>query len=611
MAWGRRSRARLFERLGHTRPNEVEWWPEVQDGLRRNYSITDISKALQFSERRVRQIIATGRAPDSEIPRRQVKEEDQPLIDWSVDAFAAFFERFSGKKFMPHFRPWVEAFLRERNLILNVPPRHAKSTIFSLWLPIWLICRDVNVQIILVSKTGGFARTWARGIADQLTLNQDLIEAFGPFAPDVRGKIPWKPNSGELMVVGRTRDTKGPQLTIQSRGAMQQILGMEADFVIIDDPTDQGVAREEVARKHELTWLREQVLTRLQPGGRAAVIMQRVHMNDLSGTLSAQMVEFGARKGSPLWHLERYPAVLNWDTQEVLWPAEYDEAGNHISGWSFEELMASYERVGGREAFETLYQQNPMPEGGSTFDPAHIEASRVDRPGWQGVRSVDNVSKVSRVLSLDPSPSQYNGWVLGDLHFNRENFRFDVMGAWRTKAGSLSALMADVIRVLDEYKPDYFIFEESGFGRWFYDDPAYYRVKDQVSFVRHKTTGISKHHTEYGFRSMAGDFEMNRITLPAGDQVGRDMTDELTRELVTWPDGQLDDIGMALWFIKYNWLKLRPRMEFTGRIKGTPEVTIGWRQKYTEKEDMYAKVKRLREAAMREDTPDGTRNFNV
>ena len=82
-------------------------------------------------------------------------------------------------------------------------------------------------------------------------------------------------------------------------------------------------------------------------------------------------------------------------------------------------------------------------------------------------------------------------------------------------------------------------------------------LKDRVRFILHHT-GVNKNSMEYGVQSLAGDFEFANISLPYGDEEGRRMSDLLASEALVYPEGQTNDILMALWFIKFRYKKLRP-----------------------------------------------------
>ena len=59
---------------------------------------------------------------------------------------------------------------------------------------------------------------------------------------------------------------------MESRGMTGRILGRRADFILVDDPTKPEDAAAETTRKRQLDHLRQQVFTRVDPGGRIMVI---------------------------------------------------------------------------------------------------------------------------------------------------------------------------------------------------------------------------------------------------------------------------------------------------------------------------------------------------
>ena len=513
------------------------------------------------------------------------------MLEWSVEAFEAFFLEFSGFTYMPnHVKPWIEAFLKHRNLMLNVPPRHAKSTYFMIWVPIWLICRDRNVQILLISDAAEDAQTWALEIAGQLESNQGLINAYGPFKADKLGPQKWMPNSGTFSVLGRTKTARGAQFTVESRGMSGRVLGREADFVIVDDPTNQEATTSEAERKRRLEHLREQVFSRAEPqgpdkpGGRIVVIGQRVHLFDLYGELERQEWEFGPKEGEKLWHVEKYPAVLDWETKQVLWPERVPKP--------FDELMLTYARVGGKRPFFTLYQQEPLPEGTALVRQEWIEKCRdPERGARMGLRRdpTDAQVPVVRVLSVDPSPTKFNGIVVGDLACSQTHFAFAVTEVYRMKAG-IRELKEEVDRIISASHPDYFIFEESGFLAWFREDPWFMALRERVHFVPHHT-GVNKNAMDFGVQSLSGDFEHAQISLPYGDDEGRAMSDMLSNEALTWYEGIKEgyDLLMALWFVKFNYRNLRPLYALPTRRKGAMPGSGTW--------DMYRAEQKRKDRA--------------
>ena len=70
-------------------------------------------------------------------------ERDEKLVQSAVTAYELFFNTYSdlGGHFLTG-AGWVEAALRHKRLLLNVPPRHAKTTLMSKWFVIWQLACD-------------------------------------------------------------------------------------------------------------------------------------------------------------------------------------------------------------------------------------------------------------------------------------------------------------------------------------------------------------------------------------------------------------------------------------------------------------------------------------
>ena len=563
--------------------------PEAMNLRAQGFTTREIASALQRSERYVRELLRYAREdaagmvmilPDPVTEVGGLPDYARPMLEPSVEGFELFFNAFSGRILPEHGKEWVQEALSKPNVLLNVPPRHAKSTIITVWFAIWLIARSRDVQILIVSQTGRLAEKFTNEIAFALTYNQKLIETFGRFKPETQD-WPWRPNQGELLVDGRRREVKSGDLTVQIRGAGQQILGMECDWVIVDDPTNRSTAESETGRERELHWIHEEVLSRLNPGGpklclcpdtcngHAVVIGQRVHPRDLFGALEKEK----RRQGGYVFHTVKYPAVLDWGDPDngkppsVLWPELRD----------FNYLMEQYDRVGGYAAFECMFQQNPAPLGASLVRREWIDGDDkspgcLDRERIAGqFLNPDDLDKgilpITRILSVDPSPKRFTGIVMGDMVFARDDFYFQVLECGRAQY-SERQLIDEIERISFKYgKIDYLIFEESTFSRWLYEHPAFEQLKDRFRILGHNT-GRNKADPELGVWGMASDFEFGRVRFPYGDAESRAQSEQLIEELMLWPNGNTDDILMALWFIKFNYKRLIPIRALPTRMRG-------------------------------------------
>jgi hypothetical protein len=116
------------------------------------------------------------------------------------------------------------------------------------------------------------------------------------------------------------------------------------------------------------------------------------------------------------------------------------------------------------------------------------------------------------------------------------------------------------------------VYEQSTFSKWIFEHPDYVMLKDDFKLIKHKTAA-NKNDAEYGVQTLAGDFEFNHISLPYADTEGMEMTDLLAKEALNYIPGEknLDDMLMALWFVKFNWRRLKPPVRYAPPTKGS-----GW-----------------------------------
>lgn len=578
---GREARQRAMDRAGSSRINDAAWWPEVELLLELGYEVGQVAAALNMSPRRLRDIRRHGSTSGHSYvyaiaePKQgdELAPEHAAMLEFSADAYELFFNAFSGKILPPHCKEWVREFIENTNLLLNVPPRHAKTTCLAVWLPLWLIARDRNEEILIVSKTHRFARDQAAEIAFNLRSNKALTDAFGRFSPEKEKDATWRPSAGEILVLGRTRTAQSGQMSIRAVGSGGQILGSEATVVIVDDCTDASITRSETKREDQLSWLRNEVFTRLQPGGHAIVLGQRVHFLDLYGELASQEYVRGPHRGRALWTTISHPAISVWPNPErgveaeVLWP----------DFWTFDSLMDTYERIGDA-AFSCMYQQEPLSAGAAIVQPEWWERCHDPRRlGFEGHRleeGKDGFLPIARVISLDPSPTRFNGLVVADVPYTRDSFFASIMET-KSWVGGMRSIVAELERAVRQYHPDYLIIEHSTYTGWLHEDPLFQTLSSLTTLIPHNT-GKNKGDPLLGVESLGSDVEFGRLSLPMSDAAGQQMSKVLEDEMNVWPNGQHDDVLMALWFIKWNYRKLIPRGALPTSFRGGGPGGQGW-----------------------------------
>jgi predicted phage terminase large subunit-like protein len=224
-----------------------------------------------------------------------------------------------------------------QRLMLLLPPGSAKSTYASRLFPAWWLARHPLSAVIAACHTARLAESFGRSV-------RGLLDEHGPrlgvqLRDDARAAGHFVTESGSEYF---------------SIGVSGAVTGRRADLALIDDPIRSFADAESFsAREHLWDWFRSELVTRLKPGGRIALIMTRWHCDDLAGRL----IERGG------WDVLRLPALaesndpLGRDVGGALWPE-----------WESGAALAEKRALVGERQFSALFQQAPVRDGGQLFD---------------------------------------------------------------------------------------------------------------------------------------------------------------------------------------------------------------------------------------------------
>ena len=301
-------------------------------------------------------------------------------------------------------------------LLINVPPRHMKSSLANVFFPAWIWANRPRKDLTgtPTNEEGWFGP----GIKFlHVTYRQDLTTRDSTKCRRLI-ESPWyQENWGHRFALSPDQNQKtrfdNDKGGYRFSGTMTSITGWGANIIIYDDPHDVLQVESQVQREEVIRFYSEQLPNRLNPEGPGAlvVIMQRSHARDLSGYIIAN--EFGAEvcdisdedwSPYPWRHLclparfeKDHPHPMRTDAickatcevwkdnrqdGEALWPkmfplAELDRRADSMSEY----------------AIAGQYQQRPMArEGGlfkrAWFDGAFIESTDI-LPGTKWVRHWD------------------------------------------------------------------------------------------------------------------------------------------------------------------------------------------------------------------------------
>ena len=166
-----------------------------------------------------------------------------------------------------------------RRLIINMPPRSLKSIMTSVAFPAFLLGHNPAQRIICVSYSGDLAKKHANDF-------RALVEA--PWYRDLfpGARIGKKDSETEIELTAR-----GFRLATSVGGTLT---GRGGQLIVVDDPLKPDDALSEAKRSAANQWFANTLLSRLDDKrtGAIVIVMQRVHMDDLTGFLLSQSDEW-------------------------------------------------------------------------------------------------------------------------------------------------------------------------------------------------------------------------------------------------------------------------------------------------------------------------------
>lgn len=273
----------------------------------------------------------------------------------------------------------VERVLRgeERRVIVNLPPRSLKSIAFSVALPAFALGLNPRLRIICVSYSIELAKKLANDF--RAVVESDWYRRMFPGT-----RIGSKNTETEIEFTER-----GYRLAVSVGGTLT---GRGGDLVIIDDPIKPTDALSETTRKSVNDWFLNTLLSRLdnKVTGRIVIVMQRVHVDDLTGFVLA---------GPENWTVLKLPAIAESGQRVPIGPGRYHERQPGEVLWPERQPLHALELQRlqlGSDIFAAQYQQEPMPPGGAMIKRAWLKRYRTLPPRtWSSrvVQSWDTASK--------------------------------------------------------------------------------------------------------------------------------------------------------------------------------------------------------------------------
>ncbi len=258
-----------------------------------------------------------------------------------------------------HFRAMAVALQKvvtgeSKRLLIAVPPRHGKSRLGSVALPAWILGLQPSAKIICGSYGDDLTKDFARRTRELLT--STIYTDIFPETVLEKG--------GMALDELRTTD-KGYRLGTSINGV---VTGKGANYIIIDDPMKAVDANSEVTRNAVFDWFKTSLMSRFdKPSeGRAVVLMQRLHMDDLMGRLRDEggwtVLEMPGEALTTMRFDIGQNEVWEMAPGELLYPEMFAKK-------DLEQLRFDL----GEAAYSAQILQQPTPPGGALFKMKHFQ----------------------------------------------------------------------------------------------------------------------------------------------------------------------------------------------------------------------------------------------
>jgi len=276
-----------------------------------------------------------------------VYEASMSLVKFSEYCFTFPYEN------MDFHERWYNTIENPENKsgLIIAPRNSAKSTCWAKVAPLYLLGRNPDLRIVLISRTSTLAQTNLRFLRLQIESNDRVREVF-PFK-EINGRVyglkPSSPWGSETISVENNRRDGVP--SVYAVGLEGSISGIRADLIIVDDLIDQNNVMTDSQREKVGQFWDTVVTPTLNPDGRIFAVGTRYHSKDFY----SRLLEDDMYKDNT----SMFPALKLAENGEYLLDSEGNMQSYWPKRWSVSKLLDMKERMGSL-AFNCLTENNKI-----------------------------------------------------------------------------------------------------------------------------------------------------------------------------------------------------------------------------------------------------------
>ena len=388
-----------------------------------------------------------------------------------------------------------------KRLIINLPPRSLKSILVSVAFPAFLLGHEPWHRIFAISYGGDLSSKHANDF-------RSIVEA------------PWYRRAFRNIRIARSLENevhtsaRGYRISTSVFGTLT---GLGGDMFIIDDPQKPVDAQSEIQRNRLNNWFSNTLMSRLdrKEDGVIIVVMQRVHLGDLSGYL----METGD------WTVLNLSAIAEHDEEIEIGVRRFHHRRAGEALHPELESLASLEtlrRQLGSDVFAAQYQQTPVPPGGAMI--------RREWLHYYDVLPAENY-RIKIIQSWDTAAKDgaQNDWSVCTTWMIANDYYY-LLDVTRGRY-EYPRLKATAIALAKRYRPQYVLIEDASTGTALQQELRSALSGSIVRLVPVERDKIGRLYVNQA------KFEGGLVLFPRGAH----FLAELEAELLTFPHGKTDD----------------------------------------------------------------------
>lgn len=407
-----------------------------------------------------------------------------------------YLTRYLKYPFAKFHREWFNLVFKSKRLAIAAPRNFAKSSILSIFYPIFQALEKPGSRIVLVSATIGFAiEKLLAPIKKEFETNEQLKEDYGnQVTSRWSGERIWLANGS----------------SIEAKGAEGQIRGLRADLVIVDDIEEDEAVWSEDQRRKLNDWFWRALVGTLEPEAQLIVVGTLLHpLSFLAELVNSEKTG---------WTTRIYKALD--ENGQSNWPQR----------WPTNKLLQKREEIG-QAAFNQEYMNDPIPEAYRVFKKADLHY-------------YDSIPRAIRyTITIDPAAtvkarSDYT--AISVVGTDPDGIMY--VADYTRKKMLPNEILDEIFRLNDKYHPHCIGIETVGFQsllKYIFEIEC--RKRSIYPNIQELKLDVSERGRNKRFR-----IESLQPYLVKGKMlIGKNMS-ELEGELLSFPTGKHDDLIDAL-----------------------------------------------------------------